>query len=54
VLGIAAAIQALVGWRANDRAVRAGEDLPAPALRVYVAVGVVVVAIAVVVGLFVA
>lgn len=52
VLGIAAAFQAWLGWRANDAAIRDGEDLPAPALRIYVAAGVAAVAAAIAVGLF--
>lgn len=54
VLGIAATFQAWFGWRSNDRAVRAGEELPAPGMRVYLAAGVGAVAIALCVGLFVA
>jgi putative membrane protein len=47
VLGIAAAVQAWVGWRATDSAARAGKPVPAPALR-HVLIGGVVVAIAIV------
>jgi len=54
VLGIAAAAQAWLGWHANDRAARAGEALPAPGMRVYLAAGVAVIGIAVAVGLLVA
>ena len=54
VLGIAAAAQAWFGWRINDRAVREGQELPAPGARAYLAAGVVAVAIALCVGLFVA
>lgn len=53
ILGIAAAGQAWLGWHANDRAVRAGQELPVPGARVYLAAGVIVVAVAVCVGLLV-
>lgn len=51
VLGIAAATQAWLGWRATDIAVRNGHELPAPALRVYLAAGVIAVVAFVIVGL---
>ncbi len=51
VLGVAAAAQAWLGWRATDNAVRNGKELPAPALRVYLAAGVIAVVVFVVVGL---
>jgi putative membrane protein len=51
VLGMAAAAQAWVGWKATDHAVRASQELPAPALRVYLAAGVIAVVVFVIVGL---
>src|SRR5690606_36890086 len=54
VLGTASALQAWLGWRANDAAIRAGQDLPAPALRVYLAGGVIAVAVVIGIGLLVA
>ncbi len=40
-LGIGAAIQGWLGWRATDRAIKAGAELPAPAARVYITGGVI-------------
>src|SRR4051812_48446505 len=42
LLGIAAAIQAGIGWRATDAAARAGLPLPAPAIRALLTAGVIV------------
>ena len=53
VLGIAAAIQAWVGWRATDTATRAGEQVPPPALRAVLVGGVVAAIVVVGVGLLV-
>jgi len=53
VLGIAAAVQAWVGWRATDAASRAGRPVPPPALRVVLVVGVAVAIVSVGVGLLV-
>ena len=47
LLGIAAAIQSWVGWRATDAAARAGRPMPPPVTRTVLAVGTIV-AIAVV------
>jgi putative membrane protein len=41
VLGIAAATQAWVGWKATDTAARQGRAVPAPALRVVLVGGVI-------------
>jgi len=53
LLGIAAAIQAWVGWRATDAATRAGRELPPPALRAVLVGGVVAAIIVVGIGLLV-
>ena len=53
MLGIAAAIQAWVGWRATDAATRAGEQVPPPALRAVLVGGVVAAIVVVGVGLLV-
>ncbi|MCB2412329.1 DUF202 domain-containing protein [Demequina sp. TTPB684] len=49
-LGIVAAVQAWVGWRATDRALAAGEDLPALRVGVYLTGGVVVAVVILAVG----
>lgn len=41
LLGIAAAVQAWLGWRATDAAIREGGAIPAPALRTVLAAGVI-------------
>ena len=51
VLGIGAAVQAWLGWRATDAAARAGEPIPAPAIRVLLVSGIVVAIFIVVVGI---
>ena len=51
VLGIGAAVQAWLGWRATDAAARAGEPIPAPAIRVILVAGIVAAILIVVVGL---
>jgi len=51
LLGIAAAVQAWIGWRATDAAARSGEPIPAPAIRLLLAVGVVAAIVMVVLGL---
>jgi len=53
LLGLAAALQAWLGWRATDAAIREGRTLPAPALRTVLAVGVIAAVIIVGVGLLV-
>ena len=51
LLGIAAAVQAWVGWRATDAAARAGLPLPAPVMRTVLAAGVIVAITIICVGL---
>lgn len=51
VLGIAAAIQAWVGWRAIDAAARGGRPVPAPFIRTALTVGVIVAVAIVGIGL---
>lgn len=51
VLGTASAVQSWWGWRANDAAILAGEDLPAPGARLYLAAGTIVISLALVVGI---
>jgi putative membrane protein len=51
LLGIAAAIQAWIGWRATDTAARARAPIPAPAVRVTLVVGAVVAIVIVAIGL---
>ncbi|MGC4175706.1 YidH family protein [Demequina sp.] len=53
LLGIAAAVQAWVGWRATDSAARAGKAVPAPALRHVLVAGVIAAVVIVGVGLLV-
>ncbi|WP_061964625.1 MULTISPECIES: YidH family protein [Demequina] len=40
-LGIAAAVQAWLGWRATDRALQRGAEVPAPSSAVVMVIGVV-------------
>jgi putative membrane protein len=42
VLGVAAAVQAWLGWRATDRAIHRGDDVPAPASSLILVIGVIV------------
>jgi len=53
LLGIAAAAQAWVGWKATDTATRAGEPVPPPALRTVLVGGVIAAVVIVCVGLVV-
>jgi len=53
LLGIAAAVQAWIGWRATDAAARKGEPVPAPATRTLLVLGTIAATLIVVVGLFV-
>jgi len=53
LLGIAAAIQAWVGWRATDAAARGGTPLPSPVMRTLLTVGVIVAIAIVGIGLVV-
>jgi putative membrane protein len=41
VLGMVAAIQAWFGWRRSDRALREGQELPAPATAAFITAGVI-------------
>lgn len=49
-LGIVAAVQAWLGWRATDRALAAGRDIPSLRIGVYLAGGVVLAVIILAVG----
>lgn len=49
-LGVVASIQAWLGWRATDRALAEGKDLPALRIGAYVAAGVVIAVVILVVG----
>ena len=53
LLGIAAAVQAWVGWRATDAAARAGLPTPAPVMRTVLTAGVIVAITIIGVGLIV-
>ena len=53
LLGIAAAIQSWVGWRATDAAARAGRPMPAPVTRTVLAVGTIVAIAVVGIGLII-
>ena len=53
LLGIAAAVQSWIGWRATDAAVTDGKQVPAPATRTLLAGGVVIAILVVGVGLLV-
>lgn len=53
LLGIAAAVQAWVGWRATDAAARSGKPIPAPVTRVLLVAGVIAAVAIIAVGLLV-
>jgi len=53
VLGVAAAAQAWLGWKATDTAARTGEPVPPPALRTVLVGGVIAAIVIVGVGLLV-
>lgn len=53
LLGIAAAIQSWIGWRATDAAVNHGHQVPAPVTRTLLAAGVIVAILIVGIGLLV-
>ena len=51
LLGVAATVQAWIGWRATDAAARGGEPVPPPVTRTLMIAGVVVAIVIVGVGL---
>ena len=53
LLGIAAAVQAWIGWRATDAAARSGDRVPPPVTRTLLVVGVIAAIGIVAVGLLV-
>jgi putative membrane protein len=53
LLGIAATVQAWIGWRATDAAARGGEPIPPPVTRTLMIAGVIVATAIVGVGLVV-
>jgi len=51
LLGVAAAVQAWIGWKVTDTAVRSGESIPAPAIRLLIVVGAIAATLIVGIGL---
>ena len=52
LLGIAAAVQAWIGWRATDAAAKRGEPVPPPVTRTLLVAGVIAATVIIMVGLF--
>jgi len=53
LLGVAAAVQAWIGWKVTDAALRADEPVPAPAIRLLIVVGTIAATLVVGIGLLV-
>ena len=52
LLGIAAAVQAWIGWRATDAAAKRGDPVPPPVTRTLLVAGVIAATLVIMVGLF--
>jgi len=52
LLGIAAAVQAWIGWRATDAAARKGDPVPPPVTRTLLVAGVIAATVVIAIGLY--